>query len=385
MGYNPRIKQMNERGSEIRGQKALRFFLIVALVLACSFQSTHVLAGAINTASDTLSTIKQSVGADHTIQFTLNASDTFTTTETITITFPTGFNLTSLSAPNDFDFRNAATDETLITGGCAASDNVNVAVSSQTVTFTACGGYTAESAGSTIIIKIGTNASVGATGTHQITNQSAAQNNSDAKIVIGGTDAAGTVAVEIVSDNTLAVTGTVDPQITCVISSTNGDADANPNTTSFGTFTLGTVTTANDIPTWTISTNATNGYNLSVRSAGNTTNAGLYSAAANYVIKSADSAENSTADLSVSATIGYGLQGTKTNGDAGSATTTVQSPYTSTSTTVGRLQLTAQALASATGPVSNATVVSTLKAKVTAFVPAGSYADTLTYVCTGIY
>ncbi len=377
---------MRPEGNFIK-QKAIRFTLIVVMILASSGITSKVSAGAINTASDTLSTIKQSVGANHTIQFTMNASDAVAATETITVTFPSGFDLTSLSSPNDFDLRINATDETLQSGACGSTDTFRAVVASQTVTFTACNSYdnTAEGSGPVVIIKIGTHTTIGTPGSNQITNQTAAQNNSDAKIVIGGTDASGTIAVEIVTDNTLAVTGTVDPQITCVISSTDGDSDANPNTTSFGTFTLGAVTTANDIPTWTISTNATNGYNISVLSTGNTTNAGLYSSAAGYVIKSADSAENSTADLSVSATIGYGLQGTKTNGDAGSATTTITAPYTSTSNSVGRLQLTAQQLASATGPVSNATVVSTLKAKVTAFVPAGTYVDTLKYVCTGIY
>ncbi len=96
-------------------------------------------------------------------------------------------------------------------------------------------------------------------------------------------------------------------------------------------------------------------------------------------------AEASTSDLSVAAAIGYGLQGTKTNGDAGSSATSISAPYTSTATTVGRLQLTDQTLASAAGVVSNATVTSTLKAKVTGLVPPGAYTDTLTYVCTGIF
>lgn len=365
---------MKLRGT-INAQKTVSF-IIVAVLLAVFSSSSRVSAAAINTASDTLSTIQESVGANHTLQLTLNASDTFSSGETITVTFPSGFDLTSLSSPNDFDFRNAASDETIQSAACGSTDTVRAEIASQTLTFTACNSYTAESAGSTIIIKVGTNTSVGATGTNQIINQTASENNSDAKISIGGTDAAGTIAVEIVSNNALAVTGTVDPQITCSI---------DDNSASFGTFTLASVTTADSTPIWTISTNATNGYSLSVRSAGNGTNAGLYSAGADYVIKSADTSENSTADLSVSATIGYGLQGTKTNGDAGSATTTISSPYTSTSDTVGRLQLTDQALASAPGPVSNATITSTLKAKVTAFVPAGSYADTVTYVCTGIY
>lgn len=361
----------------LRGKFYQKQLILLALILASAtvpFRLAH--AAAVSSASDTLSTIKDSAAANHTIQFTFNGSDTFSAGNTLTVTFPTGFNLTSLSAPNDFDFRNAATDETLQSAACGATDTIQVAVSSQTVTFTACNSYTAEAAGSTVIIKIGTNATVGATGTHQIVNQTVAQNTSNAKITFGGTFATGTIAVAIVSNNQVSVSATVDPSISCSIDNTS---------TSFGTFTLGTVTTAGSTITWTINTNANGGYALSVADAGNGTNPGLYNSVQNYLIGSADTSFNSTADLSVSSTIGYGAQVTKTNGDAGSATTTVSSPYTSTSTTVGKLQLTPQTVASATGPVSNATVTTTLKAKVTGFVPAGSYSDTLTYVCTGTY
>ncbi len=361
----------------VRGQ-LFYVLLVLALVATFSWPANRTFAALVTSASDTLSTMKQSVVANHTILFTMGGSDAVAAGETITITFPTGFDLTALASPGDFDLRINATDETLQSGACGSTDTFRVQVASQTVTFTACNSYdnTAEGTAPPIVIKIGTNAVIGTTGTHQITNQSAAQNVSDQKILIGGTDASGTIAVNIIADNTVAVTATVDPSITCSISA---------NSAAFGTFAVNTVTTAGTTPVWTISTNALNGYSLTVLSTGNGVNAGLYSSGASYVIKSADSAESSTADLSVSGTIGYGLQGTKTNGDAGSATTSISAPYTSTTTTVGRLQLTAQTLASASAEVANATVTSTLKAKVTGLVPPGSYVDTLNYVCTGIF
>lgn len=356
-------------------QKRLAVLIAISVVLAfLPFRFAQ--ASAVTSASDTLSTILQSVGANHTIQFTLGGSDQFVSGNTITLTFPTGFDLTSLSSPNDFDFRDAATDETLQSAACGATNTIRVTIASQVVTFTACNSFSAEAAGSTIIIKIGTNATVGATGTHQIVNQSAAQNASNQKILIGGTQASGSIAVDIITNNQVTVTATVDPSISCAVDNTS---------TTFNTFTIGSVTTANNTITWTIGTNATGGYTLNVSDAGNGSNPGLYSSAANYVIGSADTSYNSTADLSVSATIGYGAQASKTNGDAGSATTTVASPYTSSGTTVGKLQLTSQQVASSSGAVSNATVTTTLKAKVTGLVPAGSYTDTLTYTCTGTY
>lgn len=336
---------------------------------------TPIMAAAVTTAKDTMSTIYDSAAANHTIQFVTPTG--VTAGQTITVTFPTGFALGTVDY-TDIDMATGAScgsvsDKTL--AGSPSGTTWGAVKASQIVTITS--GTDTITAGHCVIIEIGTNATNGATGDQQITNQTVAQNNSDPKILIGGTMAdSGKIAVEIVANNTVAVTGQVDPQISCSIAGTSSD---------FGTFTLGSVTTGGTTPVWTISTNATGGYNLSVRSAGSGTYAGLYSAGAGYTIKSADTAENSTADLSVAATIGYGAQATKSDGDAGSATTTVSAPYTSTSNTVGRLQLTAQTVASATGPVSNATVTTTLKAKVTGLVPSGSYVDTLTYVCTGVF
>ncbi len=336
------------------------------------------MAAAISTASDTMSTIKQSVNADHTIQFITPTG--VAAGETITYAFPTGFTLLA-EAVNNFDFAVSAagscasfTDKALALTASGATWGLDV--TSQTITVTS--GTDTIAAGRCVQLEAGTVATDGTTGAaNTIVNQTAVQNTTDAKIVIDGSMVdTGTIAVEIVTDNTLAVTATVDPSITCAVDG---------NIAQFGTFVTSTVDTASQTPIWTISTNANTGYNLSVKSAGNATNAGLYSSSAAYVIKSADGSENSTADLSVAATIGYGMQASKANGDAGSAASTISSPYTSTSDTVGRLQLTAQTVSSAGGPVSNATVTTTLKAKVTGLVPPGAYVDTLTYVCSGIY
>ncbi len=334
---------------------------------------TPVMAAAVTSAKDTMSTIYDSAAANHTVQFVTPTG--VTAGQTITITFPTGFALGTVDY-TDIDMATGAScgsvsDKTL--AGSPSGTTWGAVKASQIVTITS--GTDTITAGHCVIIEIGTNATNGATGDQQITNQTVAQNNSDPKILIGGTMAdSGKIAVEIVANNTVAVTGQVDPQISCSIAGTSSD---------FGTFTLNTVTTGGTTPVWTISTNATGGYNLAVRSTGNGSTAGLYSAGAAYTIASA------TADLAAVAS-GYGLQGTKSDGDAGSATTTVSSPFTASGNNVGALVVTAfpgsgTTLASATGPVSNATVTSTLKAKVSGLVPSGSYVDTLTYVCTGVF
>lgn len=385
---------MNWGGKTIFSRRQLHLFAALVLIVGIAFGAVlPARAAAVTSFSDTLSTIKQSVVADHTFTFTI--ADAWGAGETLTLDFPTGFTNAGFAntEPEDFDITDDGVDKVLVaTSGCDGGSSEQIAITTVDTsdpvgfTFTLCATDTPIGAGSVVTIEIGNNATSGSAGNDQMTNQSAANNATNSKITLtggGGFTDTGTVAIEIVTDNTLAVTGTVDPQISCVLSSNNGDGDANPNTTTFGVFTLATVTTATDIPTWTISTNATNGYSLAVRDQGSGTVAGLYNATASYNIPSA------TADLNV-ATSGYGLQGTKTNGDAGSATTTIQSPFTATGTNVGTLVRTAfpgsgTALAAATGPVSNATVISTLKARVSGLDAAGSYADTLTYVCTGIY
>lgn len=351
-------------------------YLVVAVIVLSFIQISTAHAAAITTISDTLSSITDSAASNHTIKFVTPTG--VAAGQSITIAFPTGFTLGSVDY-TDIDLATSATCAGSFTdialAAVASGTTWGATKSSQTVTIISDTGTV--TATNCISIEIGTNATYGVAGSHQITNQTVAQNTSNQKIVIAGTMAdTGTLAVVIVANGSVAVTGQVDPSISCAISA---------NSAAFGTFVLGTVTTAGTTPVWTISTNATGGYNLSISSTGSGSFAGLYSAGAAYVIKSADSAEGSTADLSVAATIGYGVQGTKTNGDAGSAATTIASPYTSTGDTVGRLQLTAQTLASATGPVSNATVTTTLKAKVTGLVPSGAYVDTQVMVCTGVF
>ena len=356
-------------------------YLVIGALLAGLLPTNiaPVHAGVVSSASDVLSTIKESIVANHTITFTLNGSDTFSSTENITVTFPTGFNLASLSSPNDFDFRNAATDESVQTGACGATDTIRAVVSSQVVTFTACNSYTAEAAGSTIIIKIGTHASIGATGTNQITNQTAAQNNSDPKILIGGTEATGSIAVEIVADNDVTVNATVDPSITCSFTGL---------TTTFASLTTGAISTSDTNTAITLSTNAGSGLNVTVYDAGNATNPGLYkSTATTYLIGSADGSYGNTITLAAG-TDGYGLTAAASGGSGATLTVDGRFDASGGANEVGGLEVGAGAavsIAAATGAVASRVLTITHKAAVSGLAPAGSYTDTITYVCSGIF
>jgi len=364
----------------MRGQR--NFLKIAVLVLLFGFSVTVPLkaeAGVVSSFSDVLSTIKESVVANHTITFTLNGSDTFSSGENITVTFPTGFNLASLASPGDFDFRNAATDETVQSGACASTDTVRATISGQVLTFTACNSYTAEAAGSTIIIKVGTHASVGGGGANQITNQSAAQNASDAKVLLGGTEATGTLALEIVADNDVTVNATVDPSITCSFTGL---------TTTFSSLTTGAISTSDTSTTITLSTNAGSGLNVTVYDAGNATNPGLYkSTATTYLIGSADSSFNNIVTLSAG-TDGFGLTASSSGGSGASLTVDGRFDASGGANEVGGLEVgaaNAVPIAAATGALASRVLTIVHKAAVSGLAPSGSYTDNLTYVCSGIF
>ncbi len=369
----------------MRGEQILRKSLVFNILLASAASfflmlPAGTIAASITSARDVLSRSQNSTLSDHEIKF-VTPTGVQASTDTITLTFESNYALGTFALLNyDLgagDSNNCTTagftEKTLATS--AAAGVWGVGTSGQVVTFTpptdaTTGEITADRC---VRIRIGSNAVTGGGGATVVTNPTT---NGDFTIIFGGGFAdTGTLATNIVADDSIDVTATVDTSISCTVNNTS---------TAFGTFTVATVTTASPTVTWTVSTNAANGYNLTVRDVGNATNPGLYSSAAAYLIGSADASFSNSADLA-SVSIGYGLQGTKTDGDAGSAASTIASPYTATGTNVGGFELTAQGLSSATGPVANATVVSTLKAKVSGLVPAGSYVDTLTYVCTGIY
>ena len=365
----------------MRGERLLRSSLVFNVLLA-SLASlflllpTGTIAASITSARDVLSRSQNSTLSNHEIKF-VTPTGVESSTDTMTFTFESNYALGSFNV-NNIDLAEGSTsnctsatftDKTL--AGSASSGTWGVAQASQTITFTpptdAASGEI--DAGRCVLIEIGSNATNQAAGATIITNPTT---NGDFTVTIGGSFGdSGVIATNIVADDSIDVTAAVATSIACTVDNTS---------TAFGTFTVATVTTAASTITWTVSTNAANGYNLTVRDVGNGSTAGLYSAGAAYNIASA------SADLGAVSS-GYGLQGTKTDGDAGSASSSIQPPYNVGTTNVGALSIASPdaPLASAAGPVANATVTSTLKAKVSGLVPAGSYIDTLTYICTGIY
>ena len=335
----------------MRLKKMLTMMLVILVALLLVMLPTSVAwAASLSKMSDELSTIKASTAANHTIKFRISTGAALDST--ITITFPAGFAMGSV-AFGDIDLSHGAitgaeTEETL---AAAATTTIwGAAVSGQVLTLTAPSSSGTIAANDYVIVEIGTNASGGS---NQITNPSAGTHQID----IGGTFGdTGSLAVVIVADNQVAVTGTVLPTLSFSLSA---------NAAAFGNLSSASVATAGTNITLTISTNGTDGYTVTVKDEGDASDPGLWSAAANNLIAS------STATLAAG-TEGYGIQ-------ASGSGATVASPYNVSGVNVGALSRTAQTLATNTGPANGDTVIVTHKAAISNITEPGDYVDTITY------
>lgn len=274
---------------ENKGRVALASLLIVSvLVLGGLYLLTNQTKGAAHTSlKDVLSTSAPGTAADHTITFSMQAGNNWAAGETLTLTFDTGFVLTTLANtdPLDYDIKTdtggTPVDEAIVAaGGCASNDAIEItSIVGQVITFTACGSYTAPGNGKTYEIQIGLNALQGGDGNSQITNpgKSAGVGTADIKTVglagtIGANDV-GTALVAIIEG--IAVSVTVDESLSfSIVGVTNNACDTSfstlggPDTVTtdaavpFATLTPGSGVFTHACHDLTISTNAPSGYSI---------------------------------------------------------------------------------------------------------------------------
>jgi hypothetical protein len=334
---------------------------LLVLALLVLLMPTPALAAGLTSTSDTLSREQISQSSSHVIKFT-SASAIQTAGDTIVITFPSDFNFTSKTI-STITFTHGASTGLESTETLAASPSASAwgAVFSGTqnrvLTLTAPTdgiGAAAVAAANKLIISYDSTNSI---------NASSAANYIVTINTTGSSSQSGTLAIALVSADQYLVSATVDPTITFSISNT---------ATNFGTLSGAVTTSATDIVA-TISTNAANGYSVTISDQGNGVNPGLNNATANYLLGSADGSYSATTDLT--SAYGYGIQ-------ASSGTATVAARYNQTGNTVGGLSRTAQALASSTGVADTHQVTIVSKARVSGSVPAGNYTDSVTLIAT---
>lgn len=251
--------------------KGIATLLAVALVLWAIGAQMFTRAEASNllSVSDTLSNSAPSETSNHTFAFTLPPGDGIAGGETIAITFPAGFAMGSV-AFGDVDLSVGGVDQTLAAAPSGAT--WGAAVSGQTLTITS-GSATAAS-GTAIIVKVGTNASVGGSGVNQVTNPAATTSYEFS--IVAGVEDSGQTRVAIVDH--VQVTANVDTQLTFTVAGTpsgttvNGSPTTTATTTTstslpFETLSAGTSKTlAQDL---SVTTNAIHGYVVTVQQSQN--------------------------------------------------------------------------------------------------------------------
>ena len=224
-----------------------------------------VFAAALSSLSDTQSSLKVSTVSDHTIQFVTPTG--IAAGQGITITFPAGY-ATGTFAIANFDF--ATSTSATCSGFVDAPVNTTpsgltwgISVATSTVYITS--GTATVPANRCIQIRIGSNAISQASGTSVITNPSSPGAYSIA--IAGSFGDNGTITNNIITNDTVSVSATVQQSITFTISTT---------TIYFGNLGTGaakfasSTNTAGDAAetiahTLGVSTNAPSGYTLSIR------------------------------------------------------------------------------------------------------------------------
>lgn len=338
---------------KLGGAWLLKIILVSLVVPLLVFNYTYVYAASLTALSDTMSNQTQSAASDHTIKFTTPSG--VAAGQTITITFPSGFGLSTLVAA-DFNLISNVTPLTL--AATCSGTTWGVAVSGQVITFTSCTGTIA--AATPVTVKIG----VVAGGTHQITNN--ATPGSYSLSIAGTFGDTGTITIQVLSNSVVAVSATVPQSLTFSIST---------NSIGFGTLSSSAVTYANSAGTGSAtsvvahtlaaSTNATSGYTITVQGATLTSGANTIAAI------------GGTAAASSPGSNQFGFNATVSGGSG-----TVSSPYATANFADAATSSTASTIGTATAPTATSTYSMTYICNIGATTPAGNYTASLTYIAT---
>ncbi|MDE2031348.1 MAG: hypothetical protein KGI58_03785 [Patescibacteria group bacterium] len=356
--------------------KFTSFITIVSLVFITSFApqfaSVASATGYLTSLSDTLSPAtgafnaeKASTVANHTIVFTTPTG--VAAGATIILTFDNGTSIPAPFGPNDVDLKDNGTNVALAATASGTTWGVT-RTSTTVITFT--NGSNVVTAGHTITILLGTNASFGATGTNQITNGTAGVTLLSISGTFGDT---GTIGIPIVSNDVVTVNAIVVPTVSFTLSSnalyfgnlrTAGPCFA--QNTDPGSVTCPTTTEAEAF-NMTAATNATSGYAITVQGTTLTSGANTIPALA-------------TNTASAPGTSQFGIRLTATGG-----TGTITAPYAAAGYAFTATATTPAQIASATGPSATTTYSDRYMANISASQAAGTYTASHTYTLTATY
>ena len=351
-------------------RRAISLIAMFSILFGANFGFVRIAnAATVTSFKDVQTTLVDSANSNHTISWISPSG--VANAATIVLTFATGFSLTGV-VEDDIDIAGSTEGELTTAADCTGAEKAGVVVSGQTITFTLCTGDGGDFTNSeTITVEIGTNATASGTGANQINNQTEAQNNSDPKITLtSGASDTGSLAVEVIADDSVNVTATVDPSITFSISDV---------TIGFGTLTTGAARYANGAATGsgsvtpahtlTARTNAASGVAV-------TYNGALLTSASNNIDAATITGDADGTPGSEQFAISFD--------DNGSAFTMV-SAYDEASNNSSFVASTTTTIFSTTAPIGSTAVDAHYLANIAANTPAGSYSTDITYIATGTF
>src|SRR3989344_5379630 len=341
----------------------IRFVTSLYLVVGLLFLTGGVqvaYAASLTALSDTMSSSKISTLSSHVLKFT-TPTGANESTDTILITFPSDFNFTSKTI-GTVTFTHGATTGAESTETLAASPSATEwgaafsGTQNRVLTLTAPTdgvGAAAIAASDKVII------------TYNSTNSTNASSATSYAIAVSGTFGdTGTITVNILSDDQVAVTATVSQSLTFSISD---------NTIEFGTLSASAAQYADnsagdasevEAHTLIVGTNASNGYTMTLNGATLTSGANTITA-----IGSSNTASSAGTEQ-------FGLRMTASGGSGA-----VTAPYAAAGFAFDSAAFPDQ-VASASGASTNTTYSARYLANITSSTEAGSYSATLTYVAT---
>lgn len=351
-------------------RRSMAIVAMFTVIFGLNFGFVRIASAAtITGAKDTLSTLVDGANANHTISWVSPSG--VANAATITITFPTGSSLTGV-IEDDIDIAGSTEGELTTAADCTGAEKAGVGISGQVITFTLCSGDGGDFTNSeTITVEIGSHATASGTGANQINNQTEAQNNTDPTIdITSGASDTGSVAVEVIADDSVNVTAVVDPSITFSISDV---------AIGFGTLTSGAVryatgnaaggtTETTAAHTMSAGTNGTTGLVV-------TYNGALLTSAANTI----DAATSVTPPGNTAIeqfAIAVDDNGTAFTIPAGYDQATPLYSYVANTTTT---------LFSVGGPLTSTAVDVHYLANIAANTQAGNYQTDITYIATGTF
>lgn len=346
-----------------------KFFRIVTLfaVISASLAPLSVVVAApLTSVSDVMSRLKASTLSNHTIKFITPTG--VAAGGTMTITFPAGFTMGTFNV-NNVDLSTGASCSSISSertlAASASGSTWGVAQATQTITITS--GTDTITAGHCVEVEIGSNATSGATGSTQITNPATP---GTYQITIGGTFGdTGSTSVQIIADDQVVVTATVDQTLSFSISD---------NTTEFGTLGSGAAKYADDSAGNAASvvahnlvagTNAAGGYIITYNGTNLQSGANIIDAAT--ITGDVDGTPGSEQ---------YALSLSKSGGSA-----TVTSAYDQASNNWAFVPSTTTTLVTQTAVEASTTYDVRYIANIATLTPAGSYSSTINYIATATF